>query len=960
MATGGGVNKYDPSSNQFELFALEQGLSNVNVVSLTLHNHHVLAGMYGGGVDVLNTETNSIKSLEEEAGMALDEHVLNVFKGSDGLIWIATEKQGLWCYNPFDNTHEHYTSKEGQYSFWENSFPVCITEDKRKRVWVSTDKGGLYCFDKTNKSFINLRNNPVVSESLKSNALTKILIDDSNLLWVGTYDKGVCYSNLEQENIVHVTHQANHLSSLSDRSVNCIYEDSDGDIWIGTENGLNKADKKFNINKKLYRSNGMSDDVCLSILETRDGELWIGSYTGGISIYNKKTDAFRYLKKPEDSNEEGLSSDFVRALYQDSEGLIWIGTVRGGLDKYDPKTGAISHYPNTHNERRYLNSSNVLSLLEDEQHNLWIATYGGGVNVFNRASGSFSYYENDKNKPNSLSSDQVTSQLMDSNGDYWVGTNFGLNRLNEDHETFTIYYVEDGLASNSIVGLIEDNHKNLWITTQNGLSIYNIDTGMFSNFFKEDGLQENVFHYNAITKLRNGSVVCGGINGLNVFEPNITVERRAPQPVIITGLSIFNNQVSFGRLPDGREVFEGKLSEAQSINLSYKDKLFELSYSTLEYRNPKQTNFQYKIDELHNKWISLGNENTISFHNLRPGDYTFRIKSTTLNSELESNETVLMIIIQPPFYGTVWFFLLIGIVLVTSVVAIYFIKNRNARIKRKILEQTVAEKTKELSLAYEKLEKHKDSLELIVSERTKDLRQAKEKAEQADALKTAFLANMSHEIRTPMNAILGFVDLLINAEVSDEESIYFKELIQSNGVTLMRLIDDIMDLARIESGDFQIKKSWFDIREEVEKITSNYLDGNCGLQPGVSFVYNKLEHPLQVYTDRIRLRQVITNLINNAIKFTELGWIKFNYTIDGGRMYGYVQDTGIGIPAHEIDNIFNRFNKLEGYSEKVYRGTGLGLAITKELIKQLGGSINVESEKGKGSTFYFNIKIDND
>lgn len=957
IATGAGLNKYDPHTKQFKLFGVEQGLSNVNVITLDLFDNTIWAGMYGGGVDLLNIETETIISLADDRRIDIDEHVLNVFSDSDGLIWIATEKSGLWCYNPTNNSADHFTSLKGQYSFLDSSFPVCITEDSKKRIWVSTDKGGLYCFDKESSSFINLRNNPMVSASLKSDALTKVLMDDSNFLWVGTYDKGLCFSNLNQENIVHVMHRANEHNSLSGRSVNSIYEDSDGDIWIGTENGLNRADKHFNVKEKFYRSNGLSDDVSLAILETRDDELWIGTYTGGISIYDKKTGTFRYLQKPLDDDTEGIASDFVRSLYQDSEGLIWIGTVRGGLDVYNPNTGAITHYPNTHNQWRYLNSSNVLSLLEDEEHNIRIATYGGGINIYNRATGTFSYIQHDKADAKSLSSDQATCQLIDSNGDYWVGTNNGLNRMNKDKQSFTVFTVYDGLANNSIVGLKEDDAKNLWITTQNGLSVFNLKTGVFTNLYKEDGLQENVFHYNAVTRLRDGSMVCGGINGINVFKPNVSIERRMPQPVVITGLSILNNRVSFGKLPNGRQIYDGKLSEARRINLSHEDKLFELRYSTLEYRNPKQTIFYYKIDELHDRWIKLGHETTISFHNLRSGDYTFRIKSTTSNSKMESEETVLLISIAPPFYATTWFYFLMAIVLVSLVLGLYLIKNRNARLKRKMLEKLVTAKTRELSQAYRKLEKHNDSLERVVNARTRDLRLAKEKAEKADTLKTAFLANMSHEIRTPMNAILGFIDLMINVDITEEENAKFKALIQSNGMTLMRLIDDIMDLARIESGDFRIKKEHFDINQEIEKIVSNYTDGQSALNKGVHFIYNKLEQPYQVYTDQIRLRQIVMNLINNAIKFTETGWIKFHYTIDNGRLRAYVQDTGIGIPPHERNNIFNRFNKLEGYSEKVYRGTGLGLAITKELTKQLGGTIKVESEIGKGSTFYFTINI---
>ncbi len=960
MATGGGLNKYDPTTDQFQWFTPAHGLSNDNAVSITLYNNTLLIGTYGGGVDVLNIETEEIYSLNTKLGADIDGHVLRLFCDNEGLIWIATEKGGLWCYNPEDESCVHFGEKEGEYSFLNNNFPVDFAEDGRSRIWISTDKGGLFCFDKSTDTFTNLKNNPLIGESLKSDALTRMLIDSNNFLWVGTYDKGLCVTNLNQENIIHITHRENKPNSLSDRSVNFIYEDNDGDVWIGTENGLNRADSQFDIRQKLFRSDGLSDNVGLTILETKQGELWIGTYTGGISIYNKHAQTFRYLKKPEDESVKGIASDFIRSLYQDSHGLIWIGTVRGGVNVYNPTDDSFKHYPNTHNERRFLTSSNALSIVEDDEQNIWIGTYGGGVNVFNRKTETFSYLQHDKDDKQSLSSDQVTCQLFDSNGNYWVGTNFGLNLMNPDGKTFTVYNVEDGLANNAVVGLLEDNTGHLWITTQNGLSIFDLELGTFTNFFKEDGLQENVFHYNSIIKLSNGSIVCGGINGLNVFKPELSIKKRVPQPVVITSLSIYNKQVKHGVLEDGRVVYEGKLSEVDRIYLSYQDKLFEISYSTLEFRNPKQTVYQYKIDELHTNWINLGNKNVISFHNLRPGEYTLRIKSTTSNSHQESEEKVLRLSIKPPFYATSWFYIVAILSLISGVFGFLQIKSRNARLKQKELKQIVANKTRELWQANEKLEKHKENLERLVDERTKDLRLAKEKAEKADALKTAFLANMSHEIRTPMNAILGFVDLLINVDVSEEESAYFKELIQSNGETLMRLIDDIMDLARIESGDFRIQKSHFDITAEVEQITSNYLDGNCGLQPGVRFRYNKLEHPVEVYTDRIRLRQVITNLINNAIKFTESGSIKFNYTIEGDQMRGYVQDTGIGIPAREIDNIFNRFNKLEGNSEKVYRGTGLGLAITKELIKQLGGSINVESEKGKGSTFYFNIKITDD
>ncbi len=956
IATGGGLNKFDRRNGQFSHFNEADGLGHDNLVSMELDEDKLWIGTYGGGINIFNTKNNEISTLITPSGIIDSDLVWDIFKDSDGLIWIATEKEGLCYYNPKTKSYRYFLQKEGAYNFLNNNFPVNITEDEKKRIWISTDQGGLYCYTKEDDKFKNIVNNPYLIESIKTNALTRLLIDDNNMLWVGTYDKGVSFTNLNQENIIHITHQVDDRSSLSNKSVNCIYEDSDGDIWIGTENGLNKVDTDFNVIQKYDLSNGLSDNVALSVLEV-DNELWIGTYTGGISVFNKETGQFRYLNKASANDESRLTSDFVRVLFKDSHGLIWIGTVRGGVDVYNPATGKITNYPNTYPEGAYLNSSNVMSIYEDEESNIWLMTYGGGINKFDRASQSFSYYMHSKENKSSLSSNQAICQLFDSRGNYWVGTNFGLNRLNADRQSFTSFYMEDGLVSNAVVGLVEDNDGNLWITTQNGLSLYNLETGIFSNYYREDGLQENVFHYNAITRLKNNDIVCGGINGINVFKADVKLEVRQPFPVIITGLSVFNKQVNFGTEIDGREIYEGHLSETNAINLSYKDKLFELTYSTLEYRNAKQTSYQYKIDELHDEWINLGSKNHISFHNLTPDNYTFRIKSIITNGKLESEETVLAINIAPPFYTTYWFYVLMVVLFVSLVVAFYFIKNRSARRQRAILQQKVAEKTKELWLANEKLEKHKGNLEQLINERTKDLKAAKEKAEKADALKTAFLANMSHEIRTPMNAILGFIDLLNEAELSIEDSTYFKGLIQSNSITLMRLIDDIMDLARIESGDIFIKKTRFEITAEVEKICAIYHGENNDLKEGVEFICNRIEQPIEVYTDPVRLKQIITNLINNAIKFTEKGSITFNYSIESGRMSCYVRDTGIGIPQKEIGNIFNRFNKLEGYSEKVYRGTGLGLAITKELIRLLGGHIYVESKQGEGSTFYFDIDL---
>ncbi|MCU4174476.1 two-component regulator propeller domain-containing protein [Carboxylicivirga sp. N1Y90] len=959
---GSGLNHYNPENNTFKHYNYQEtepdGISGDNVFSLALNNDDELwIGTYGDGISVLNLKTDTFKHYNSKNSKLSDDHILDIHRDTDGLIWIATEKGGLNLFNPNTQSFSSFQKQGNTFNFINNSFPVDIKEDKDHRIWISTDRGGLYYYDKKTNEFHYYLNNPSIKESLHSNALSKLLIDDNNLLWTGTYDKGICISNLNQKNLVHITHTDNSSRSISDKNVNCIFQDSKENIWIGTEMGLNVTDSRFSLFEKYVLNDGLSDNVCLTIKEISNGEIWIGTYTGGINIYDPKQKSFKSLRhNPNDSNT--ISSDFIRSIYEDSQGLMWIGTIRGGVDVYNPQTKQFKNYPNTHNEFIHLTSSNIMSIIEDKNADIWLATYGGGVNIYDRSEDNFIYHKHDANKPNSLSNDQVICQFIDSDGTIWIGTNSGLNKYNAKDSTFSHFFIEDGLPHNSIVGIIEDADKNLWITTANGLSRYNIRNKTFSNYFKEDGLQANVFLYNSSCILKNGKLVFGGTNGLSLLDPKKNGKEKTPPKVYFTDASIFNTRIDAGKSEDGRTIHDGPIHETKELDLKYRDKLFTLNYSTLEYKTSKQVHYQYKIEQLHDDWISLANENSLSFHNLSPDKYILNIRSYSPGTDNYGETNTLKITIRPPLYGNKYFIAFLIILSIIIAWILYRLKNFNARRQKEELQRLVKEKTKALKKAYNELEEHRNNLEVIVDKRTTDLVKAKDKAERADALKTAFLANMSHEIRTPMNAILGFVQLLNIPGNSEEDNDYYRELVQSNSLTLLSLIDDIMDLARIESGNFTIKKQDFNFTNEINDICAIYSEKIISQNPQVKFVFNNEGEALNIHTDPLRLKQIIVNLINNAQKFTEKGQIVVNYKInDAGQLICSVQDSGIGIPAHEIKNIFSRFRKLDGGSEKIYRGTGLGLAITRELVKLLGGEIWVESEVGLGSTFFFTVDI---
>ena len=229
----------------------------------------------------------------------------------------------------------------------------------------------------------------------------------------------------------------------------------------------------------------------------------------------------------------------------------------------------------------------------------------------------------------------------------------------------------------------------------------------------------------------------------------------------------------------------------------------------------------------------------------------------------------------------------------------------------------------------------------------KELRLAKEKAENLDRLKSAFLANMSHEIRTPLNAIVGFASLLVESDDKKERQDYV-DIMQENTELLLQLISDILDLSKIEAGTLDFTMDYLDIKSFCEDIIRNY---DIKEDKPVPVLLAPTLPNFYIYTDKKRLMQVITNFINNALKFTNKGQILLEYHLkeDTSEIEFSVADTGMGIEPDKVDRVFDRFVKLNSFS----KGTGLGLSICRSIIEHLGGTIGVESEMGTGSRFWF-------
>ena len=486
----------------------------------------------------------------------------------------------------------------------------------------------------------------------------------------------------------------------------------------------------------------------------------------------------------------------------------------------------------------------------------------------------------------------------------------------------------------------------------------------------------------------------GGLNGFNVFNPDSLKDNKTVPPVLLTGFLLFNKSVPIG-IKDS--PLQKHISQTKKIILKHKQSFFTFQYIALNYIFSENNQYAYMMRGFDKDWNYVGNKREATYTNLNPGEYTFTVKASNNDGVWNEEGASIDVIILPPWWKAWWFITLFSVLVASLLTGFYVNRTNRYRKNQIILESMVQhrtrelkeinkaleEKQKEINLQKEELEKkknslqeantilldqqkriidqnaeldkHRNELESLVSERTRELEIAKKRAEDADTLKSAFLANMSHEIRTPMNAIVGFAGLLNDPDITEEEKREFVGHIRTNSDSLLMLINDILDLSMIEANQITIRKEPFFLNELLDQIYSVHSLHNKKASLEITLNNSLRSENLRLNTDKLRLKQILTNFMSNACKFTDNGTVELGLTKKDDSLNFYVKDTGIGIAGKDIEHLFERFRKLGEDTTSLIRGAGLGLAISKRLAELLGGKIEVFSALGKGSLFTFTI-----
>ena len=895
--------------------------------------------------------------VEEEAAFALD--LDRGFKceamlwDGDGL-WIGTEGEGLFQVDLAKGEVSHFArGEEGRFGMAVGRRVSFLRKDLQGRLWVGFTDGGLSLYFPDQRRF---RGMSFVKGHLSEEGRTSPLsaeLDDSGDLWLGTAELGIFIAGTQPglfryERLVGngdfsysmvrdylETRDGYKLLSIKELGLcrkrgyrnlevglfpspenpsenvdsDCMVEDDEGMVWVASRKGVYRIDPSRGGAERLDLAAIEKDRV--EVLMALGSELWLG-------MRNKIIRVDRSTK--EWIGEIALTAGQVTKLVEGPNGRVWIGC-RDGLHIYDRKAERLLESAWSPNADRTIildRWTTDVAFLENGQ--AWVASYGYGMRLLD---------------PNL----KVALQLSSKNG----------------------------LPSEAIGAFEIDQQGTLWMATRLGIVAFDPLSFSFEHFVVEDGLVDARFEARHSSQGGDGALVFPSKKGLLRIYPESRLADPAPLEARLTGITILDRPVAIGGKGD---PLQRSITVADSLVLRHDQSVLTLWFSGMNYPKLGRTWFKHRIlGSDVSDWSTPSLSRSLTIANLSTGDYTFELMASSSPDVWHGPTRSLSIIVLPSVWTRWWMILALLVFLAAVVYVATVLRTRSLNRRRMLLERLVVERTRtidernaEILAKNSELEKHRNHLEIMVEERTRDLREAKERAEESDRLKSSFLANMSHEIRTPLNAIVGLSHVLTNEELREENSIpRFAEIIEDNAFRLTRLIEDILDVSRLEAGQMQLSLSRFDLALLCREV---YREFRSKISRGDSSVAFRLEvaasDEVWVESDRVRVRQILENFLDNAMKFTKSGEIVLRLGSEGTRAVASVKDTGIGIARADQKSVFDRFRKLDSDQMELYRGAGLGLSICQKLAVLLNGSIELDSEEGQGSTFSLSIPMAKD
>jgi signal transduction histidine kinase/ligand-binding sensor domain-containing protein/DNA-binding NarL/FixJ family response regulator len=915
---GNGVNYFDWDKNEFFAFTLPK-IPNVdeplNVMSLLEDdNNRLWIGTQNNGLYRYDRKEKKLEFYELPEG---GRHIRSIYQDSFRRIWIGTSK-GCYIYNETLNHLDPINYPEG---LVENSIGI-ITEDQNGKIWIGTElflvNFSVRSFSLNEKFSFRIIEHGESSSRLNCPSINSLFADQDNNMWIGTAWGGLNMLKGSSTKFKLIKHDSESANSLPNSPFTAISSDNSGNLFLATMGtgkvGLCKINLEIGEAKELAVDREMPGYVYQSMLFDSKSNLWVGTYNKGLlKIEQTGTSYTQFIF--DNTNPNSLPGNDVRCIYESKDQTLWIGT-SNGLAKYDQKTRQIIRCPIS-DERNIA----IRSIKETADGLLWLGTYGAGAITYDPISREVNY------NPANLGI-HIVSDMLIKDDSLWITTQGeGLILVNVKTKESSVYTESSGLASNYLASVIRDKSGTIWISSSKGIAKLNIKTKEIENFNSGDGLQSREFSERAAVALPNGMLAFAGFGGVNIFNPmDVTKDDKCP-PVIFTRMLIFNELSTPSENKSKYSPLKQNITLADRIELKYNQSVFTIEFMGVNYTANQKIQYAYLLEGSDEKWNYLGAQNSVTFRNLRSGEYVFKVKASSPDAVWSDNNIAsIVIVVRPPWWATIWAYLIYSILLgIVIYFILLFLKMRIQTANRLKIERAKREKEEEL---------HQEKLQ--------------------------FFTNISHEFRTPLTLIIGPLEKMHFEEPAEEKKSNIKLMLR-NANRLLTMVNQLLDFRKTERGQMKLKIQESDMILCIKEMMNSFED--LRKQKNIQFDFKHQEDVLQAWFDADFLSKSLINLLSNAFKFTrDNGSILVSVVLEKDSMGNNqavmsITDNGKGIQPRDIPNIFDRFYQGEVQSN-MQQGSGIGLHLVKNLIELHHGTIEVDSEPNVFTTFRITLPID--